>query len=99
MVHVCLACPYFGDPRVDWFQRLDAAAVASGNVAVLAWWSTTRAAILASPSDAGFASCLVAAGAPPLPTGVLAELRDAFTAAFVDSFCGCFVKYHEMAEL
>ena len=99
VVHICLACPYFDGPRVDWFRRLDAAAVASNNVTVLAWWSTTRAAVLASPSDAGFAACLVAAGAPSLPAGVLAELRDAFTAAFVDSFCGCFIRYHATAAL
>ena len=67
----------------------------------MAWWSVTRAAVLASPSDAGFAACLAAAGAPSMPAGVLAGLRDAFTAAFVDSFCGpgCFVRYEATAAL
>ena len=40
----------------------------------------------------GLAMCLVAAGAPPFPAGVLRALRDDFTAAFVGTFCELFMR-------
>ena len=85
--------PQIGKPgRAEWLRRLDAAVAVPGRERVAAWWPAARAGALATPSVGGLATCLVAAGAPSLPSGVLQALRDDFTAAFVDTFCELFMR-------
>ena len=107
MAHVCLECPASRMARLDldaprraWFASVEDAYGRQGREAAARWWRGARAPALSSCSDVGFAAFLAASGAPPLPRGGLAELRDDLARAFASTFGEFFVAHaSEIAAL
>ncbi|KAH8050936.1 hypothetical protein JL721_11285 [Aureococcus anophagefferens] len=73
--------------------RVEDAYGRQGREAAARWWRGARAPALSSCSDVGFAAFLAASGAPPLPRGGLAELRDDLARAFASTFGEFFVAH------